>query len=108
MIEIKVKPLSQNRAFFGRHFLTKEARDYMETIQWLLPKIKIPEGKLAVKLKFYLSSKNADADNPTKMFVDCLQKKYGFNDRMIYHYDIEKIDVKKGQERIEFQIDKYQ
>jgi len=61
-------------------------------------------GKLSLHLRFGLSSKNADIDNPVKPFVDCLQKRYGFNDRQIYRLTVEKIDVAKGQEFIEFDI----
>jgi glycosyltransferase involved in cell wall biosynthesis len=46
---------------------------------WILPKkIEIPSGKFGIKLKFGLSSKNADFDNPVKPFIDVLQKKYSF------------------------------
>jgi len=61
-------------------------------------------GKLSLFLRFGLSSKNADIDNPVKPFVDCLQKRYGFNDRHIYRLVVEKVDVAKGDEFIEFEL----
>jgi Holliday junction resolvase RusA-like endonuclease len=61
-------------------------------------------GKMSLFLRFGLSSKNADIDNPVKPFVDCLQKRYGFNDRHIYKLTVEKVDVKKGDEFIEFEL----
>lgn len=64
----------------------------------------VERGKLSLFLRFGLSSKNADVDNPVKPFVDCLQKKYVFNDRQIYRLTVEKVDVAKGQEFIEFEI----
>ena len=70
----------------------------------LLPPMLIPKGKLKLNLSFGLSSKQADIDNPTKPFQDILQKVYGFNDKMIYKLEIEKKDVKKGEEYIEFEL----
>lgn len=103
---LPIKALSVNACWQGRRYLTGQAKAYIEQVLWLLPKMKVPMGKLSVKLVFYLSSKNCDADNGVKVFVDCLAKKYGFNDKMIYHYDITKIDCKKEEEKIEFEITK--
>ena len=55
-----------------------------------------------------LSSKNADIDNIAKPFIDILQKKYGFNDKNIYKLVLEKFIVKKGEEFIEFKMEKYE
>lgn len=107
MITLKIAPLSINRAYQGRRFLTKEAKSYIDQVLRLLPAMKVPEGKLVARYKFYVSSKASDADNLVKMMQDCLQKKYGFNDRQIYWIEIEKFDVKKGDERIEFEIGEY-
>ena len=38
------------------------------------------------------------------MFLDCLVKKYGFDDRQIYELTQKKEIVKKGNEFIEFEI----
>jgi len=66
--------------------------------------MQVSGGKLSLHLRFGLSSKNADIDNPVKPFVDCLQKRYRFNDRQIYRLTVEKVDVAKCQEFIEFEI----
>lgn len=66
--------------------------------------MQVGSGKLSLSLRFGLSSKNADIDNPIKSFVDCLQVKYNFNDRQIYQLTVEKVDVPKGKEFIEFDI----
>ena len=55
-----------------------------------------------------VSSKLLDVDNLAKPFIDVLQKKYDFNDRMIYKLILEKTDVKKGEEFIDFKIKKYE
>ena len=106
MPRLQIAPMSQNKAWQGRRFLTKEAKSYIEQVLWMLPAMKVPEGKLALKLVFYVSSKASDADNLVKCFQDCLQKKYIFDDKRIYKLDIEKVDVKKGEEAIEFEINK--
>ena len=67
--------------------------------------MKVESGKLSLSICFGLSSKNADIDNPVKPFLDILQKRYGFNDRHIYQLHVEKVDVPKGSEFIEFTIE---
>ncbi len=105
-MRLNIKPLSVNEAWKGRRFKTDKYKKYERNILLILPRLKVPEGKLEVSLKFGLSNKNADVDNPVKCFIDCLQKKYGFNDRHIYKINLEKEDVKKGCEYIEFEIKK--
>ena len=108
MIRINIKPMSVNGAWRGRRFKTKNYLDYEKAVFLLLPKsIDIPEGKLKLIIKFGLSSKNADLDNPIKLFQDILQKRFGFNDRLIYSIDAEKFDVKKGTEFIDFKLIPY-
>ncbi len=106
MITLEVKPLSVNEVWQGRRFKTEKYEDYELLVTLKLPKLTIPAGKLKVKYIFGLSSKAADVDNCVKPFTDILQKKYGFNDKLIYEMDIRKEDVKKGQEFIKFQIEK--
>ena len=104
MVRVTVKPLSVNEVWRGRRFKTPRYDSYEQELFYLLPKLEIPQGKLEVKLVFGFSSKGADIDNPIKPFLDVLQKKYGFNDKMIYRRSVEKVDVKKGEEFIEFEI----
>lgn len=105
-IRLDYKPLSVNEAWRGKRFKTPEYKYYESDLYFLLPsRIEIPKGKLHLILKFGFSSKNADIDNPVKLFQDILQKKYSFNDKMIYKLSVEKIDVEKGNEFIEFKIE---
>jgi len=101
---IKIKGLSVNGAYRGRRFATAELQAYKGALQYLLPKIEVPKGKLQVRYEFGVSSKNADGDNLIKAFQDCLQEQYGFNDKMIYEWSGKKVDVSKGKEYIEFEI----
>ena len=104
MNRVKIKALSVNDAWRGRRFKTPEYTAYERDLGLLLPKIDIPKGKLQVKYIFGLSSRGSDYDNCIKQFQDTLSKKYDFNDNRIYRVIIEKVDVKKGEEYIDFEI----
>ena len=102
---LNIKPLSVNEAWRGRRFKTPKYSKYINDMLRILKPLKIPDGALHVNVTFGLSSKAADVDNPLKCFIDCLQKKYGFNDNRIYKITAEKCDVKKGAEYIDFKIE---
>jgi Holliday junction resolvase RusA-like endonuclease len=105
METIKIAALSVNRSYQGRRFATPELKAYKQAVSWLLPPMKVPlDKKLSVKYEFGVSSKNADGDNLIKAFQDILCERYEFNDRQIYRWEVEKVDVKKGQEYIKFEI----
>lgn len=101
---VKIKPLSVNKVWQGKRFKTNEYKAYERTLLLTLPKITIPDGEMMIHLEFGFSSKNSDFDNPVKPFVDCLQKKYGFNDRLIKRCVIDVNSVKKGDEYIKFEL----
>ena len=107
MAKINIKPLSVNDAWQGKRFKTKEYTAYERNVLLILPKLSIPDGKLVLSIVFGFSSKASDIDNPIKCLVDCLQKKYGFNDNRIYEMNIKKVDVAKGNEFIEFSLSDY-
>lgn len=104
MKKLDIKPLSVNCAWQGKRFKTPKYKRYERDILTILPKLTIPDGNLELTLRFAFSSKASDIDNPIKCFVDCLQKKYNFNDSRIYKMTIEKVIVKKGEEFILFEI----
>ncbi len=103
-MKVKIKPLSVNKVWRGRRFKTKEYKDYEKLLLSILEPLKVPQGRLELKLTFGFSSKASDWDNPIKPFQDILQKKYNFDDKWIYRGIVEKVDVKKGEEFIEFEI----
>jgi Holliday junction resolvase RusA-like endonuclease len=51
-----------------------------------------------------MSSKGSDVDNCIKCLQDSLAETYGFNDNRIYKLVVEKVDVKKGGEFVEFEF----
>ena len=103
-MKININPLSVNKAFKGRRFKTNEYTKYERDVMDLLKPMDIPKGKLFVIICFGFSSKLKDIDNPVKLFIDILQKKYKFNDRDIFRLHLDKEIVSKGKEYIYFKI----
>lgn len=103
-VKLNIKPLSVNEAWQGRRFKTPKYKQYERDVLFILPKIFLPDGPLAIELDFGLSTRNADWDNPIKPFVDILQKKYGFNDSRIYQATVTKTIVKKGSEYVTYKL----
>ena len=107
MHSVKIKPLSVNEAWRGRRFKTPKYKQYQQALNILLPKIILPAAPYSIIYHVYYSSRASDIDNFLKQFNDCLQKKYYFDDKHIYHIEVFKHVVKKGQEKIEFNIMHY-
>ena len=106
-MKINIKPLSVNQCWQGKRFKTPKYKAYEKELLLLLPnKLEVPLGSLKITMKWGFSSKLADYDNPIKPFQDILQKKYGFDDKVIFEANITKEIVKKGEEYIEFTIEK--
>ena len=107
MFKLKLKPLSVNRAFQGKRFKTNDYKRFEKSMRLILPPIKVNlTGSLKVSIEYGFSSKLSDIDNPCKLVLDCLVKKYDFDDRQIYELIQKKEIVKKGEEYIKFKITK--
>lgn len=104
MNKIEIVPISANKAWKGKRFKTDDYKWFELEMLAKLPKIAIGIPPYIVKLQFGFSNKLSDIDNPVKMTLDCMVKKYGFDDRDIYRLDIEKFIVPKGSEYIKFEI----
>ena len=104
MLILDIKPLTVNEAYTGRKFKTPSHTKYRRDVCMLLPRLKIPEGFLSLTLEFGFSNSMSDIDNPVKPFIDCLQEKYGFNDRVIKELYVKAYDVEKGKEYIKFDL----
>ena len=59
---------------------------------------------MAVKYVFGVSPRNSDGDNLIRAFQDPLAEQYGFNDRNIYRWEVEKQIVPKGKEFVGFEL----
>jgi len=100
IINLQIKPLSINVAFQGKRFKTPEYKKYEIQVLRLLPDIEIKEFK-RLKITFGFSNMMSDIDNPVKLMLDLLQKKYNVNDRDLIYLVLHKEKTKKGEEFIE-------
>ena len=101
-MKIEIKPLSVNLAWKGKRYKTDKYLCYERSLGYLLPKLDVPKTKLRIDIVFYFKNPASDIDNPLKLFLDILQKKYGINDKMIYEMNVKKVIDKI--EGIEFNI----
>lgn len=102
-IELQIKPLSVNEAWKGRRFKTDSYKNYERSLLFLLPKSKREFNKgdmIRIEFVFGFSNAASDLDNPVKMTMDILSKKYGFNDRNVWELEVKKKVVEKGSEFI--------
>lgn len=101
---IEVKPMSVNAAWEGRRVKTDEYKAYEQGVLSMLLENNIPEPPYRITLIFGVSNPASDIDNPVKLFIDILQKKYKFNDKEIYEMLVKKVIVGKRREYCEFTL----
>ena len=105
-IHLDVKPMSVNKAWQGRRFKTPEYKQYENMMLMLMPNKTLEyKGNLKISIIFGFSNSTSDIDNPLKLVLDILQKKYGFNDRSVYELNVLKEIVKKNNEFINIKIE---
>ena len=104
MTKIDIKPLSVNEAWQGKRFKTKKYLAYEKEVLLKLPAMRMPKAPYVVTLEFGFSNAASDIDNPTKLVLDLIQKKYKINDKHIYEMHLYKTLVPRGQEFISFEI----
>ena len=102
---IKIKPLSVNKAWVGRRFKTPEYTKYERALLLMLPKIKLPSPPYKLTIEYGFSNAASDIDNPNKLIIDIMQKKWKFDDKLIYELNTIKKIVKKGKEYFSFKIE---
>jgi len=102
--KINLKPLSVNEAWQGKRFKTLKYKHFEKNCLLMLPVSKIYENRLKISIEYGFSNVMSDIDNPTKMILDILQKRYGFNDNKIYELNLTKKIVEKGSEYFSFLI----
>jgi len=103
-MRVDIKPLSVNQAWQGKRFKTPAYKRYERDVLLMLKPMAIPDGDLVIEITYGFSNRQSDVDNPTKLLIDILQKKYGFNDSRVTRLNLIKRQVKKGCEYIDFQI----
>lgn len=108
MFTFPLKPISVNESYKGKRYRTPEHKLFKDKSAILFRNIKgLPDvqGKkeFFVIYKFYIS-KMMDIDNGIKGFQDALCDALNTDDRYISGAYVRKIGVKKGNEKIEFDI----
>ena len=103
--------MSVNQAYRGRKFRTPECHLFKDKAAILLRRLKLP--KLVPKQEFFViykfyTSLQSDADNLIKLIQDSICAALGTDDRYISGIFVRKIKVKKGNERIEFDVFQYE
>ena len=107
LVKILRKPLSVNTAWKGHRYRSDEYKSYQKALDYMLPEITLPEPPYELYFKFGFSSASSDFDNPIKPTLDCIAKKYKFNDKLIKRAVIEIGSVEKGKEFFEFSLTHY-
>lgn len=107
MFKLRIKPISVNEMYKGRKFRTKKCHLFKEQMALHLrdldlPKL-LPKEEFFMIYRFYTSSQN-DVDNLIKATQDSICTSLGTDDRYISGLFVRKIKVKKGEERIEFDV----
>ncbi|GAB2639592.1 RusA family crossover junction endodeoxyribonuclease [Vibrio panuliri] len=105
-VTVRLKPLSVNEAYFGSKTKTARYRKYEDAMRLCLPDMDIPDGKLALQVEVTYARASSDIDNFLKAFIDCLQKRYEFNDNRIYKLRVIK-HVDKDDVGIRFKLTHY-
>ncbi len=110
-----VKPLSANRMWNRRGTKTFKSADYKQfqedirdTIladDWTWP---FEDKQVSFNIVAGLSNRGADIDNVLKPLLDTYQGMFdGFNDNKVYHIELLKTIVKKGDEFLEVEIEEF-
>lgn len=98
-ILINTKPISVNRMYRGRKFLTKEGKDTKEAIKeevmekWDEDRIEEPVG---LSIHFYMANKRIDIDNQLKGLLDCMTGTIYKDDSLITELHVYKIIDKEN------------
>lgn len=104
-MKIFYKPLTANQAWKGRRTKSDKYKIFERDMLFLLPKFTMPEAPYSIVMTFGVSNIGQDIDNGLKVFIDVLQKKYGFNDNKIMQLHVYKTKTEKGKEFINFTIE---
>lgn len=105
-ILLKTEPISVNRLYRGRRFLTVEGKEVKENmgleakLQW---RKAIMEGPVNIEIDFYFKNSRMDIDNALKALFDCLTGVIWKDDKQIVRLQATK-KVDKINPRIELKI----
>jgi len=105
-IKITTEPISVNKMYRGRRFLTNDGKAIKTAVaweirsQWLTAPITTP---VALNVRFYFKNSRMDIDNALKALLDCMTGLVYEDDSQIGELHVFKM-VDKENPRIEIQI----
>jgi len=105
-IIILTKPISVNRLYCGRRFLTKEGKAIKEAMAWEVKnqwKHKILDKAIGIEIYFFVPNKKSDLDNLLKGLLDILTGIIYKDDSQIYAIHCYKV-IDKQRPRIEIEV----
>lgn len=105
-IHIETEPISVNRMYRGRRFLTKDGKAVKDAIAWEVSsqwRIAPIKGVVALNIMFYFKNKRMDIDNALKGLLDCMTGLVYEDDSQIEELHVFKM-VDKENPRTEIQV----
>lgn len=105
-ILVKTEPISVNRMYRGRKFLTKDGKATKDAIAWeIASQVKSEPlvGSVAVNVLFYFKNPRMDIDNALKALLDCMTGIIYKDDSQIEELHVFKM-IDKENPRIEIQV----
>lgn len=108
MIRIDFKPLSLNEAYSGKRYKTEYCKAFVKAVTLMVKPQKLPEPPYKISFIFGVSNIGTDWDNNCKIPQDCIAKKLGFNDKLIYKGEAEKVLVDPGKEFIMYKLEHHE
>lgn len=104
---LELRPVSTNRLYVGRRFLSKAAKQFKEQchrqLLLLSEPVLVPRGPLELHFVFGLH-RDMDVSNCVKLVEDCIADFYGFNDKRVQGCSLRKVKVARGEEFISFSL----
>lgn len=100
-------PLSQNMAWQGRRYKSKNYKDYEKVINAHLQKLAIPKIKPGIPFYLYIEfgiSARMDCSNGLKLFEDILCRHMQTDDRNVMGIFLRKVITKRSDHYIKFGI----
>ena len=111
MVLLKIKPISTNRIWSGKRYMSAEAKQFNRNckLQLLANRVKLDASadvSLQISFRFGLS-RDMDTSNCIKLVEDVICDVLGIDDKLFVGITATKERVKKGQEFIAFDITDY-
>lgn len=100
-----------SRGGFARSYITKKGKEWFDTVAPILTKAYKRKSPIDTEVEVWIVLHTAyrqDVDNIAKPILDSLQKNGILeNDALVYKLDIEKFKCKRGEEKVDIEIQGY-